>query len=179
MSPNEAFEALLAQGLWDSKTDAILMTLGDDEYEDVVMKAYRHAKKTESADAWSVYGGLMAFAAFFAPDADEAEELAAEADNGLERALAIDPRHWEAQLTRAVLYLQSDEPTDIVQSVDSLERLLEQQRSAPREGKLAKTYLYLGDAYAKLDRKGDAIVIWEKGADRYPDDTELETRLRR
>jgi tetratricopeptide (TPR) repeat protein len=96
----------------------------------------------------------------------------------LERALEMDPSHWEARYALALNHYFT--PEFLGRSKDSIEHfeiLLEQQGDRTDFPEMAGPYAYLGDLYLRVDRKQDALAIWRKGAALFPDDPQLAERL--
>lgn len=96
----------------------------------------------------------------------------------LERALEMDPTHWEARYALALNHFYTPEFLGRTEdSIEHFEILLEQQGDRTDFPEMAGPYAYLGDLYLRVDRKQDAIAIWRKGAALFPDDPRLAERL--
>jgi vitamin B12 transporter len=104
--------------------------------------------------------------------------LIGRANQLLEEALEVDPRHWEARFTLAMNHLNT--PEFLGRSGDAireLETLLEQQGGRADHPGYAGTYLHLGDLYLRRGREADARAIWSAGAELFPRHAELRARL--
>ena len=173
----DPFDRLRETGLWDPSAEALLMGLEEDEFETLLERAQRFAQdKAENPDAHALFGGLLVTALFF--ESDESQQLAIffSADEALGRALEIDASHWNARLTRGVLYLISEERPYVKEAIQIFESLLEDQEAREPEARFAKTFVYLGDAYAALGRREEASELWRRGLATYPADPELKAK---
>jgi vitamin B12 transporter len=104
--------------------------------------------------------------------------LIGRANQLLEEALEIDPRHWDARFTLAMNHFNT--PEFLGRSGDAireLETLLEQQVGRADNPRYARTYLHLGDLYLRRGREADARAIWSTGAGLFPQHAELRARL--
>ncbi|MGH7572620.1 MAG: TonB-dependent receptor domain-containing protein [Gemmatimonadota bacterium] len=96
----------------------------------------------------------------------------------LERALELDPTHWEARYVLALNHYFTPEFLGRTKdSIEHLEILLEQQGDRTDFPEMAGPYAYLGDLYLRVDREEDAVAIWRKGVALFPDDPRLAERL--
>jgi len=99
------------------------------------------------------------------------------ADKQFDKVLEIDNQHWEARFTKAVSYtfwpkfLGKNK-----EAINHFETLIAQQESLPVENHHAQTYLYLGNMLADEDPER-ARQIWQQGATRHPNNTELRGKL--
>lgn len=105
-------------------------------------------------------------------------QMSTRADSAFDRALELDPNHWEARFTKALSYtFWPDFLGKKPEAMRHFETLLQQQQSLPPEPQHAQTYLYLGNL---LEQRGDqdkARKVWQDGAQRHPDNQELRKKL--
>ncbi|NKB88537.1 MAG: hypothetical protein GKS06_09980 [Acidobacteria bacterium] len=176
---DDPLETLETLGLWHPTAEALLMSLDEASFASLIDRAEHEAQQEDTAGAHALVGGLRLTALFLALDEDSQVDLFMAANSALERALELDAHHWDARMSQAILYLVTEEPRYVRAAIRSLEPLLEGQTGLdPRPG-FAKTYVYLGEAYAMLGRDEDAARLWSRGVDAYPDDVELRERSER
>ena len=103
--------------------------------------------------------------------------LVGEANELLERALAIEPRHLVARFMLGVNHFRAPEflgRTD--DAVRELERLL-QDHGNRMEPFVASTYVYLGELYERQGRGALAAETWRRGAERFPSHAGLREKV--
>ncbi len=107
-----------------------------------------------------------------------AGKWAMKADGQFDRALAIDPNHWEARFSKAVS-LSFWPPVFGKQNeaIRQFEILVDQQRAGPPRGSHAQTHLLLGNLYQQIGKHDEALAAWELGLSMYPDDEALRAQL--
>ncbi len=99
-------------------------------------------------------------------------------DATYDRALAIDPEHWDARFSKAVSY--SFWPPVMGkqgEAIKHFETLIEQQGNRPREDRFVQTYQFLGNLYAQTGKQAEAEAAWRKGLAEFPNDTQLKKSL--
>ncbi|MCA8981513.1 MAG: hypothetical protein H6831_10385 [Planctomycetes bacterium] len=105
-------------------------------------------------------------------------QLGMQADKAFDRALEVDPNHWDARFTKALSYsfwpAFTGKPA---QAVTQLEILVERQANLPRDPKHAQTYLMLGNLYQQQGRMEEAQQAWANGAAIFPDNAELAAQV--
>jgi tetratricopeptide (TPR) repeat protein len=100
------------------------------------------------------------------------------ADATFNRALELDPQHWEARFDKAVS-LSFWPPVFGRQgeAIHQFELLVQQQEGLPKSSQFAQTYLLLGNMYQQSGKKEQAIASWQKGISLYPDNEALKQQL--
>lgn len=99
-------------------------------------------------------------------------------DATYDRALAIDPQHWDARFSKAVSY--SFWPPVMGkqgEAIKHFETLIEQQGNRPREDRFVQTYQFLGNLYAQTGKQAEAEAAWRKGLTEFPDNAGLKQSL--
>lgn len=99
-------------------------------------------------------------------------------DATYDRALAIDPQHWDARFSKAVSY--SFWPPVMGkqgEAIKHFETLIEQQGNRPREDRFVQTYQFLGNLYAQTGKQAEAEAAWQKGLTEFPDNAGLKQSL--
>ncbi|MCA8941146.1 MAG: tetratricopeptide repeat protein [Planctomycetes bacterium] len=110
--------------------------------------------------------------------ARERGKVAVLADQTFDRALELNPDHWNARYQKAVSLtfwpsFLGKEP----EAVRQFETLLERQSRGPVQPEHANTFFFLGNLYAKRGDRDKAIATWSQGAQMFPDDARLRERL--
>jgi tetratricopeptide (TPR) repeat protein len=164
---------------WDSR-EPIWQELRDAGLFDDALTLLEARAKAASGDAAVQTTLGTAYIQKLLSTSNDAEKgtWAMKADAAFNRALAVDDHHWEARFNKAVSYsffppIFGFQP----KAVEQFEILVEQQEAAPEpRPEHAQSYLYLGNLYATQNRRDDAAATWRRGAERFPDSTELAER---
>jgi tetratricopeptide (TPR) repeat protein len=120
---------------------------------------------------------------YFAQSVNTANDMekglwAVKADQVLNRALELDPWHWDARFTKAVsLTYYPPAMGKQGEALKHLEILKDQQKKLPPNPKHAQTYLYLGNLHLQMGNHKKASQIWKEGLGLYPDSAELAVQL--
>lgn len=103
---------------------------------------------------------------------------ATKADQQFDRALELDPRHWEARYTKAVA-LSFWPPIFGKQgeAIRQFETLVQQQGGDPSKKHYASTYLLLGNMYQQIGNHEKAVAAWQNGLQVFPGDADLQKQL--
>lgn len=111
-------------------------------------------------------------------DWTEQSRLSTQADKAFDRALELDPNHWDARFTKAISYsfwpAFTGKPA---QALTQLEILVERQANLPRDPKHAQSYLMLGNLYQQQGRMEEAQQAWATGAQMFPENGELQQHV--
>ncbi len=110
----------------------------------------------------------------------EQADLAMKADVAYDRALKINPEHWDARFGKAVSL--SHWPPIFgkqAQAMEQFELLIEKQKAAAtRRPEHAHSYLLLGNLYQQQGNEAKAREIWQAGYDSFPSDQRLHDLLK-
>lgn len=111
-------------------------------------------------------------------DGPQAGLWAGKADGAYDRALELDPQHWNARFSKAIslsfwppIFGKQGE------AITHFETLIQQQNSGPVEDRHAQTYVLLGNLYTQSGNNDKAQAIWNQGLALFPDDEELASKL--
>ncbi len=110
----------------------------------------------------------------------EREDWTQMADQAYERALGRNPDNWEALYGRAALLAST--PGGAGRRADGenrLKELIRWQEEKPPKPVYSRTYLLLGDLYAREGNREEARKVWERGLARFPENEDLRKRLER
>jgi tetratricopeptide (TPR) repeat protein len=100
------------------------------------------------------------------------------ADEAFDRALEINPDHWDARFTKAIsLSFWPPIFGKQAEAIENFEILVERQASLPKSPDHAQTYLLLGNLYQQTGEHEKAAAMWANGAALFPDDAELAARI--
>lgn len=104
--------------------------------------------------------------------------LATQADDSFNKALELDPQHWEARFNKAVA-LSFWPPVLGKQrsAIAEFETLVAQQTGAAANPGHAQTHLLLGNMYQQIGEPDKALAAWSLGAELFPDDPQLASQL--
>ncbi len=92
------------------------------------------------------------------------------ADEAYDRALEIDPEHWEARFSKAVSL--SNWPAFLGktgEAIHQFETLITQQESRSPEPHYEQTYYFLGNMYLQTGETAKALEAWRRGIAIFPD----------
>jgi tetratricopeptide (TPR) repeat protein len=103
---------------------------------------------------------------------------ATKADNAFDRALELDPEHWEGRFHKAVA-LSFWPPVFGKQNeaIHHFEVLVSQQAGRGNQKSFAQTHLLLGNLYQQMGATDKALAAWEHGLSIFPDDEELRNQI--
>ncbi len=102
---------------------------------------------------------------------------AMKADGAFDKALELQPDHWEARFQKAVaLSFWPPITGKQTEAVKHFEILLGQQEAAQQQPHHAQTYLFLGNLYQQQGNREKAVETWKRGAAIHPQDKDLQNR---
>lgn len=104
--------------------------------------------------------------------------LATKADQAFDRALQLDPTHWEARYSKAVA-LTFWPPVFGKQNeaIATFESLVSQQAGMVQQPHYSGTHLLLGNMYQQIGETQKAIAAWQAGLDLFPGNADLAAQL--
>ena len=108
----------------------------------------------------------------------ETGKIATNADLTFDKALKLDPEHWDARFMKAQsLSFWPPMFGKQAEAIRNLETLRGQQEAkAGQDAKYAQTYMVLGNLYSQQGKKDKALEAWRKGATLFPDHTGLRDK---
>lgn len=132
------------------------------------------AANPELADAHAALGNAYLQKLFTVDDMQKGV-WSAKADVAYDRALEVNPQHWEARFSKAVSYsFWPDFLGKGPEAIEHFEILVEQQEaSGMKRPEYAETYLYLGNMLEGKGQIDEAKAIFQRGYDQYPAHAEL------
>ena len=168
------FAGLVGKGYWDD-TEAWKKAFAAGRMDEVVARFEALAKAAPN-DTKAQMDLANAYLAYLQMD-NSKWSLSFKADKVFDKVLALDDKHWDARFTKALSYtFYPDLLGKKKDAITHFEMLVQQQESMPVEADHAQTYLYLGNLLEARDPQ-KAKEVWQKGARRHPENTELQKRL--
>lgn len=160
-----------AMNLWEQIVDQGL----DDE----VLALYRAAAEAAPNDPEAQFAlGQALIGRTQQATGPMAGVYATQADEAFDRALELDPTHWEARFTKAMSL--SFWPPNLGKqpaAIREFETLIEQQAGMPAEPAFAQTHFTLGNLYQQNGQPEKAMEIWQAGLALYPNNQELANQI--
>jgi tetratricopeptide (TPR) repeat protein len=108
----------------------------------------------------------------------EAGTWATKADRAFDKALELDPEHWEARFVKAMALsfwpAVFGKQTEAIKHFETL--VAQQERQAPRAG-FDDTYLMLGNMYQQMGKADQALGTWQRGLQLFPDNADLRQQI--
>jgi len=111
-------------------------------------------------------------------DVRERAIFAMKADQTLEAALNLDSSNWEARFTKAAG--MSYWPPELNKGPEVIQEfltLIQQQETEAPQPQFARSYVLLGEQYEKAGRAADASQVWQRGANLFPNDSDLQHKI--
>ncbi|BBM83725.1 redoxin domain-containing protein [Candidatus Uabimicrobium amorphum] len=175
MTTEEIIDKLTTVSSWSAKGEKVFeMALTSPQAEKIITLMSQRASKSNSANIYSNYGALLAIMMFYSTDESEQYALWMEADKAFNKALKLDPTHWDTRLSKAVIYIYSEDSGLQKQAQKLLLDL--QAKNNNSDARYAKVYLYLGNLYELQGKKAAAQKTWKQGLQLYPKDEELQKK---
>ena len=176
-----ALVALLGDpGLTGGEREALWQRLRDaGRMDDVVAEMERLAEMdANNPDTQVQLGSAYLHKLFELGPGPLAGQFAMKADGAFDRALELEPDHWEARFTKAVAL--SNWPAFLGKSGEAIQQfeiLIENQAKGPAKPSHSQSYLFLGNMYQQTGEGAKAIQAWRDGLARFPDDAGLRRQL--
>ncbi|MEO6596789.1 MAG: tetratricopeptide repeat protein [Planctomycetota bacterium] len=137
------------------------------------------AANPASPDAQTELGTAYIQKLLQATDEQQRIELGKKIDAQFDRALELQPDHWEARFRKAVGMTYGPALSGRqTEAISQFEQLVHQQADRLPAAGYSQTYLYLGRLYAQRGDAERARETWQQGLARHPQDAELQGMLR-
>jgi len=174
----EALRVLAAAETSSGERQAVWNRLAREGLLDDAILAFEAEVKEEptNADRHAELGSAYVQKILAVGDGEKGK-WASKADKAFDKALEIDPHHWEARFTKAAT-LSHWPPIFGKQSeaTRQFEVLLAEQEARAPEPRFATTYLFLGNLYESQGNAARAREVWKKGLELFPKDAELSKK---
>jgi len=130
------------------------------------------------ADAQAELGAAYIAVLMDAPAGPEQGKWGMKADAAFNRALEINPDHWDARFQKAIsLSFWPPIFGKQAEAISNFEILVERQANLPKSPEHAQTYLLLGNLYQQTGDSDRAAAMWTSGAAMFPGNAELAARI--
>jgi len=170
LSPQASFDQ--KQGVWQQLKDSGKMDLAISDLEQ------RAASNPNSAEYPAALGQAYLQKAGMLKDIREQGILGMKADQSFDVALNLDPANWDAGFWKAAAL--SYWPPQLGKGQEVVERfadLIKLQEAQPPQPQFAQTYVLLGEQYQKQGYPDYARQIWQRGAEFFPNNSQLQAKL--
>lgn len=95
-----------------------------------------------------------------------------------DKALALNPDHWDARFSKSFTTSMAPEFVGLrPMSIRMFEDLVQRQDSLPKKDEFRRTYMRLGTLYKDGGNIEKAKQVWKKGLERFPDDKQIQAAL--
>lgn len=132
-----------------------------------------------SPDAQTLLGTAYIQQMLAANDEQQRIELGRKIEAQFDKALELQPDHWEARFRKAVGLSYGDALSGRRgAAIAQFERLVRQQENLSPQPHHAQTFLYLGRLYAEQGDRERAEEIWRRGLASHPQQQDLMRMLR-
>jgi len=137
------------------------------------------AENPESAQAQSDLGSAYIQKIFDSSNDLQKGLFSMKADKQYDKALELDPQHWEARFSKAVNW-SFNPPIMGLQpkAIEQFEILRGQQEQQEPQPHFAETYFYLGNLYTNTGKPAQAAQVWSRGAELFPDNAKLQAKAK-
>jgi tetratricopeptide (TPR) repeat protein len=177
----EGVVALLSDpSLSEDERQEIWQKLRDAKRLDAVVEWFEEnaAEHASSPDAQVQVGEAYVAKIIEAGNGPLAGTWALKADAAWDRALELDPAHWDARFAKAIGLsfwppIFGKQP----EAIRQFETLLGYQEQAQLEPDHEQTYILLGNLYVQAGRTDDAQALWKKGLALFPQSAELAAKV--
>lgn len=175
-----ALAALLDRKLsWDDK-EKLWKRIREAGLTDDVIKELekRVAANPKDPDAQTDLGNAYLKKIEEVPQGPESGKWAGKADEAYDKALELNPEHWESRFMKATA-LSFWPPVfgkqgEAVKHYETL--LAQQERQTARDG-FAETYYFLGNMYQQMGKIDQAVSTWQRGLKLFPENAHLMQQI--
>jgi tetratricopeptide (TPR) repeat protein len=160
---------------WDEK-EKLWKRIREAGLTDDVIKEFekRVAANPKDPDAQTDLGNAYLKKIQEVPQGPEAGKWAIKADEAFDKALELNPEHWDSRFMKATALsfwpAVFGKQGEAVKHYETL--VAQQERQTAREG-FAETYYYLGNMYQQMGKIDQAVSTWQRGLRLFPDNAHL------
>jgi tetratricopeptide (TPR) repeat protein len=179
-SPEDLLEELLDPNLSETDREALWERVREAGLVDEALALFEARAEERRDDPGAQVDAARAYLqkVFEVGDGPAAGLWAGKADAAYDRALKLDPRHWDARFGKAVsLSFWPPIFGKRGEAIGHFETLVEQQRGLAPEPRHASTYLLLGNLHAQSGDAEEAAAVWAEGYALFPDDEALAEKV--
>lgn len=175
LSPQQAYERLLGELSWDQR-ELLWQELRESKQVDAVLALFEERARLDPNDP----GALVDLAGAYLQKTQEvgnsplAGKWAMKADEQFDRALELDPQHWEARFMKAMsLSFWPPALGKQTEAINHFETLVAQQEQGPAKSHYSEVYVMLGNMHQQMGAADKALKIWKQGLLLFPDNASL------
>lgn len=179
-SPEDLLEELLDPNLSETDREALWERVREAGLVDEALALFEARAEERRDDPAAQVDAARAYLqkVFEVGDGPAAGLWAGKADAAYDRALELDPRHWDARFGKAVsLSFWPPIFGKRGEAIGHFQTLVEQQRGLTPEPRHASTYLLLGNLHAQSGDAEEAAAVWAEGYALFPDDEALGEKV--
>jgi tetratricopeptide (TPR) repeat protein len=175
-----AIEGLLSDKLdWDDE-EKLWKRIREAGLTDAIIKELekRVAANPKDADLQTELGNAYLKKIEEVPQGPESGAWATKADQAYDKALELNPEHWESRFMKATA-LSFWPPVFGKQgeAVKHYETLVAQQERQTAQDAFAETYYFLGNMYQQMGQIDQALSTWQRGLKLFPDSKNLQEQI--
>ena len=175
-----ALAALLDRKMdWDDK-EKMWKRIREAGLTDEVIKELekRAAANPKDPDAQTDLGNAYLKKIEEVPQGPESGKWATKADQAYDKALELNPEHWESRFMKATAL--SFWPAVFGkqgEAVKHYETLVAQQENQTAHEGFAETYYFLGNMYQQMGKIDQAVSTWQRGLKLFPGNANLQQQI--
>jgi tetratricopeptide (TPR) repeat protein len=164
---------------WDDK-EKLWKRIREAGLTDEVIKLLekRAAANPKDPDAQTDLGNAYLKKIQEVPQGPESGTWATKADEAYDKALELNPEHWESRFMKATALsfwpAVFGKQGEAVKHYETL--VAQQERQTAREG-FAETYYFLGNMYQQMGQIDQAVSTWNRGLKLFPDNQNLRQQI--
>ena len=111
-------------------------------------------------------------------DGPAAGPVYAKAIQAYDKAIELNPEHWDARYYKAFTTSMAPEVVGLrPMSIRLFEDLVQRQEALPKQDDFRRTYMRLGTLYKDAGNTEKAKALWTRGLERFPDDSAIRAAL--
>jgi len=175
LSPEQAYERLLGELSWDQR-ELLWQELRESKQLDAVLALFEERARLDPNNPETLVdlGGAYLQKIQEVGNSPLAGKWATKADEQFDRALELNPQHWEARFTKAVsLSFWPPVLGKQKEAITHFETLIAQQEQGPAKSHYSEVYVLLGNMHQQMGASDKALQTWKQGLSFFPDNASL------
>lgn len=171
---------LRSRSPWTEEGEALLLSIIGATNSDSIVESLKTAlnKRPNDGRLLVAQATILAALSEFAQDEQEILRLLTAADGALDRAIEVDEYDWDAWMTRAAIYADSQEPALEDEAVEIFQQLLDGQEQFPMEPHYYRGYAELAELQAERGKNQSARRALTRGLKAFPRHPQLSQLLK-
>jgi tetratricopeptide (TPR) repeat protein len=175
LSSQQAYERLLGELSWDQR-ELLWQELRESKQLDAVLALFEERARLDPNNPETLVdlGGAYLQKIQEVGNSPLAGKWAMKADEQFDRALELNPQHWEARFTKAVsLSFWPPVLGKQNEAISHFEKLVAQQEQGPAQAHYSEVYVLLGNMHQQMGASDKALSTWKQGLVLFPDNASL------